>query len=239
MTFPSFEGIASTRYCLCVFFVKNLFLHFPITNNCSFVFTVYKESISTRICIPGFRSTGTYETLKVSLYFVLSKVLVSLITFYSPFSFYFLSICVLYKAIEFLVQPTYVQLWSQGIHEILMQDRLRAAQVSFRPQEPRIVVSYSWDNPLQKNNLWTYGISIKDYAKDMRPITGKTRQPMPSRLWVLHHFAFSRHKLDFMRLATASSITTGKQWLQFVVTLTLYTEVQLNLASKRTRRFGV
>ena len=29
---------------------------------------------------------------------------------------------------------------------------------------------------------------------------------MPSGLWVLHHFAFSQHMLDFMRLATASSI---------------------------------
>ena len=73
----------------------------------------------------------------------------------------------------------------------------------------------------------------------MKPLTGKTRQPVPSGLWVLHHFAFSRHMLDFMRLATASSITIGKQWLQFVGILTLYTEVQLNLASKRTRRFGV
>ena len=71
MTFPSFEGIASMRYFLCVFFVKNLFLHFPITNYCSFVFTVYKESICTGISIPGFRSSRTYEALNFSLYFVL------------------------------------------------------------------------------------------------------------------------------------------------------------------------
>ena len=87
------------------------------------------------------------------------------------------------------------------------QCRISLELPGFRPQEPRIVVSCSWDTiHYRKNNLWTCGISIKDYAKGMTPITGKTRQPMPSGLWVLHHFAFSRHMLDFMRLATASSI---------------------------------
>ena len=86
--FSSFEGIASMRHFLCVFFVKNFFLHLPITNYCSFVFTVYKESICTGISIPGFRSTRTYETLNFSLYSMLSKVLVSLITFFFLFSLY-------------------------------------------------------------------------------------------------------------------------------------------------------
>ena len=40
------------------FFVQNLFLHFQISNYCSFVFTANKEGNCTGIFFPGFRSIG-------------------------------------------------------------------------------------------------------------------------------------------------------------------------------------
>ena len=70
---------------------------------------------------------------------------------------------------------------------------------AFGPKNQELWYHVVETHPLQKNNLWNSGISIKIYAKGLRPITGKTRQPMPSQLCVLHHFAFSRHMLDFMR----------------------------------------
>ena len=62
MNFPSFEGIASLRYFLCIF-CQEFVLTLLITNYCSIVYTVYKEGIFTGIFISGFRFARTYETL--------------------------------------------------------------------------------------------------------------------------------------------------------------------------------
>lgn len=56
------------------------YVHFLITNYCSFVFTVYTGGVCTGIFIPGFGSTRTYETLnfirhELSLLSCLTKVL--------------------------------------------------------------------------------------------------------------------------------------------------------------------
>ena len=81
MNFPSFEGIASMFYFVFLFFSGICsYVHFLITNYCSFVFTVYKGGVCTGIFIPGFGSTRTYETLnfirhELSLLSCLTKVL--------------------------------------------------------------------------------------------------------------------------------------------------------------------
>ena len=62
MNFPSFEGIASLRYFLCIF-CQEFVLTLLITNYFSIVYTVYKEGIFTGIFISDFRSARTYETL--------------------------------------------------------------------------------------------------------------------------------------------------------------------------------
>lgn len=80
MNFPSFEGIASMCYFGFLFFSGICsYVHFLITNYCSFVFTVYMGGVCTGIFIPGFGSTRTYETLnfirnELSLLSCLTKV---------------------------------------------------------------------------------------------------------------------------------------------------------------------
>ena len=56
------------------------YVHFLITNFCSFVYTAYKGGVCTGIFIPGFGCTRTYETLnfirhELSLLSCLTKVL--------------------------------------------------------------------------------------------------------------------------------------------------------------------